>query len=248
MYSKEVIISGILFKQGGKFVFKENSRPDWTEETKKKLLTDVINSQWAKTTSLSEFLTTFIKNQKNFSIDGVIDSLDRRHIISWSDLKKILSAFFNRNVDKNVLQSVTNLLIYLTSKPSYQTSKPEYITYGPGILKPNEEIQQAEKAILGDNLKQLNDFVAKVYASPRNVFLASSRKNRQIQDRFDDLYDLRDGHFDKGIHSDGIDIRECVLNLKTFYIELQEPLKLSDRVSLREEEKFRQGYLFGLSK
>lgn len=66
-------------------------RPAWAVETKIELIQIFVETKFAKETTLADLLNS----NPNITISGVLESLDRRHIVSWDHIKKYICYMAN---------------------------------------------------------------------------------------------------------------------------------------------------------
>lgn len=164
------------------------NRPAWQANFKRDLLADFVNTNWAKQTSLAQLMRLFQDLPMNQN--GVIEALERRHVLSWNDICIVYEIFINietkcwplpRNLS-TVKEAVQNLIFSILGSRSTQSR--ELQQYGVEVRRYKGNFNSNAVA------QKYGQYLPCLNSSTRNVFIGPARKNRQLGFQYDQGSDL----------------------------------------------------------
>lgn len=155
-------------------------RPAWSTDIKKWLLEDALKTRWIQNTTIAQLLGHYQEVKLNFN--GVIEALERRHIISWENITIIYEEFMNVRVFKQVEREIHNAFCEVIKFLMGSLSYGLFDFHLTQRISANASTQELAK-IFNDRLSGLN-------SSRNNLFIGPARQNRSIGQAHDTGGDL----------------------------------------------------------
>ena len=94
------------YTQNG-FVISNWNRPNWSRAVRKDLFDRFIQTNYANTMTLRNFL----EQNQDAVLNGTIDMLHRRHIVSWQNMRKVFLYIANNGLGEGITKD--NLLNFV---------------------------------------------------------------------------------------------------------------------------------------
>ena len=168
---------------GAEFVATDWTRPAWRADLKRHLLEDFFRTEYCQTTTLATFLEEYQPVDDN--VDGTLDTFHRRHIISWSNLRRVYVGWANREFNlprrRNDDPAIEHYrTIIATVLGHFDKSQLENSI---NLVQPGPYRNQAIATVLTGALPNLN-------SSRSNLFLGPGRINSAIGENNDAATDL----------------------------------------------------------
>ncbi len=155
-------------------VENERVRPPWDNHLKQWLLQDFRESNWSKQTTVAELLQHH--QPIDFNNRGVIETLERRHIVSWYNITRIYEGYMNVITNYNGIR-LTNTLV-----ESYILVVNWLLTHD---FADRFNYSRNQIAHVNAFVDLFNQALPLLNSSTNNVFIGPMRANRSIGEDYD---------------------------------------------------------------
>lgn len=171
----------------------EPHRPPWRDDFKSFLLKDFLRTTYAKKTTIFQLLTAYEPTVLNER--GILEALERRHIVPWGDLRQIYAEYANRSLcfvgrpnrrDEHV-KEIIEILLGRAYTMELRATLDEVLGRkhgGPRSITLLKE-KKADQTAMVAFASRYTFFLNQVNSSMTNVFIGPARKNRKIGAQFD---------------------------------------------------------------
>ena len=214
------------------FAVTDRNRPAWPANFKQTLLANFVRTRYARQTTLSQLLTGYQVIDDN--VDGVLDALERRHLVSWHDLCTLYAHYANMFCNTAIAKIDVNSDMGSSLRYLFKVvlgDRQESQLYTAGMTSTANRFAGA----LSSEKSRLN-------ASENNVFIGPARNNRSIGRDFDRAIEFVDPR-DHVVNRRQVEkLRACWLILKPLVendfgmgVGANEPRR-SSRISMQTDE------------